>query len=66
MIARTDETPTNENDPVMEAFLDFWAHDMTTHPQKIIALDTDFVAHIRALIDDIEIDLDEPLSEEND
>jgi antitoxin PrlF len=50
----------------MEAFLNFLAHDMTAHAQKITALDTDFVARIRALLGDIEINLDEPLSEENE
>jgi antitoxin PrlF len=66
MISRTDEIPTNANDPVMEAFLNFLACDMTAHPQKIAALDTDFVTRLRALIGEIEIDLEEPLSKEND
>jgi antitoxin PrlF len=65
-IARADELSTGEDDPVVEAFLDFLARDMTTHPQKITALDADFVARIRALTGDVAIDLDEPLSEDDD
>jgi hypothetical protein len=34
MIACTDETPNNENAPVVDAFLDFLAHDMTPHPPE--------------------------------
>jgi antitoxin PrlF len=50
----------------MEAFLDFLERDITTHPKKVIALDTDFAARIQALLGDIEIDLDELLNEDDD
>jgi antitoxin PrlF len=56
----------NEEALAIEAFLNFLARDMTAHPQKIAALDTDLVARIRGLIGGIEIDLDEPLSEDDD
>jgi antitoxin PrlF len=57
---------TSEDNPAMEAFLDFLERDITTHPKKAIALDTNFAARIQALIADIEIDLDELLNENDD
>lgn len=55
-----------KDDLVITSFLNFLAHAITAYPQKIIALDTDFVARIRVLIGGLEIDLDTLLSEDDD
>lgn len=47
-------------------FLDFLDRDIAAHPERLQALDPQFVEYIRALVGDIEIDLDAPLPEEDE
>ncbi|NES22310.1 MAG: type II toxin-antitoxin system PrlF family antitoxin [Symploca sp. SIO3E6] len=55
-----------EDDPVMEKFLNFLARDMTENPQNIQAINPVLVERIQSLVADVEIDLDAPLSEEDE
>jgi len=53
-------------DPVLRHFLDFLARDMTTHPERLRQLDRDLVARIEALVGDVEVDLDAPLTADDE
>ena len=53
-------------DPVLGQFLDFLARDMASNPQRIQALDTGLVQRIQSLTADVEMDIDAPLSAEDE
>lgn len=55
-----------EDDPVLGGFLHFLARDIADHPERLRAVDTDWVARIHALVGEVEVDLDAPLSPEDD
>lgn len=50
-----------DSDPVLASFLGFLARDMASHPEQIQMLDAGLVSRIRALVSDVEVDLDAPL-----
>ncbi len=60
--AETSEAP----DPVLGQFLNFLADDMASHPERLQAVDATWVAKIRSLVGDLEVDLDAPLSPEDE
>jgi antitoxin PrlF len=47
---------------MLGAFLDFLARDMAAHPDRLRALDAGLVERSEALVKDVEIDIDAPLS----
>lgn len=51
-----------EDDPILGEFLAFLARDISTNPQHLKALDQEFVQRVQRLVADVEIDLDAPLS----
>lgn len=53
-------------DPVLGRFLDFLARDMAAHPERLRALDVDLVARVRALVGDVQVDLETPLSPDDE
>lgn len=54
---------TNEQeDPAIGQFLDFLAHDIATHPERIQAFDATLINRLKDLIVEVEVDLDAPLS----
>lgn len=54
---------TNEQeDPVIGQFLDFLAHDIATHPERIQAFDASLINRLNELIVEVDVDLDAPLS----
>ena len=56
-----------ESDPVMNDFLTFIANDMLVNPQNITPIHQDLFIRVQSLVSHIDIDLDEPLSaEENE
>ena len=55
-----------EDDPALSSFLDFLARDMAEHPQRLQAVDADFARRIQALVGGIEVDLDAPLSADDE
>ena len=57
---------TTDSDPVLGEFLSFLANDMQQHPEKIQSLTASMRNSVEALVDGIDIDLDAPLSEEDD
>jgi antitoxin PrlF len=62
VIKRADPLP--EEDPVVVNFLSFLQKDMMAHPERIATLDADLMERARALVSDVEIDLDSPLGDE--
>jgi len=50
-----------ETDPVVDAFLDFLARDMASHPERLTGLNADLVARIERLTEGVVVDLDEPI-----
>ncbi len=58
--------PTEESDPVLESFLGFLARDIASHPERLQAIDAGFVQCLQSLTGGIEVDLDAPLSAEDE
>jgi len=55
-----------DEDPVMGHFLNFLAHDMATHPRRLASIDSKLAHRIQTLVGDTEMDLDAPLSAEDE
>lgn len=58
LLTRADEV----EDPVLGHFLKFLAADITLHPERLASIDVALLQHVRSLVGDVEIDLDQPLS----
>jgi len=56
----------DEDDPVLGRFLGFLARDLTAHPERLQAMNAGLAMHIRALVGDIEVDLNAPLSADDE
>jgi antitoxin PrlF len=50
------------DDPALAPFLNLLARDLVDHPERLEAVDAGFAQRIRALVGDVEVDLDAPLS----
>jgi antitoxin PrlF len=57
---------TKEEDPALTDFLSFLANDIHKNPGHIRALSPALVDRARALVSKVEIDLDAPLSDEDE
>ncbi len=60
----TETAAEPEDDPVLGAYLAFLERDMTAHPERIRPLSADLLARARALVGDVEVDLDEDLGDD--
>ena len=57
----------NENDdPVLGQFLGFLAHDIATHPGHLQLVSSDFVQRVQSLVGEVDVDLNAPLSEDEE
>jgi antitoxin PrlF len=65
-VVLTKATRAEGGDPVVGAFLSFLAQDMENHPEQIRSLNADLVTRIRNLTADVEVDLDQPLSADDE
>ena len=54
------------DDPVVTRFLDFLAQDMMAHPERLQGLDASLVERVKGLVEGIELDLDAPLSADDE
>jgi antitoxin PrlF len=54
------------DDPVLGSFLGFLARDIASHPERLQAVDASFVQRLQSLTGGIDIDLDAPLSAEDE
>lgn len=57
-------TVFGRQDPVLGTFLDFLAQ--AAHPDRLRALDAGLVERIEALVNDVGIDIDAPLSPDDE
>lgn len=55
-----------EADPVLDAFLDFLAIDMASHPERIRPLDGQLVKRLRSLVGKTKVDLNAALSADDE
>ncbi|MBW4532943.1 MAG: type II toxin-antitoxin system PrlF family antitoxin [Pleurocapsa minor HA4230-MV1] len=55
-----------EEDPVLSKFLDFLAQDMEKNSQQIQPITTQTLERVQSLVADLDIDLDAPLSDEDE
>ena len=53
-------------DPAINAFLDFLQSDMTTNPHRIRAVDNALHERVAPLVNGLDIDLDAPLSPDDE
>jgi antitoxin PrlF len=65
-VVLTRVEPAGEADPVLGAFLEFLARDMAANPSRLAALDEGLVKRVQGLVGGIEIDLDAPLSADDE
>lgn len=56
----------SEDDPALGAFLTFLARDIAANPQHLKAVDKDFVQRLQTLVANVQIDLDAPLSADDE
>ena len=59
-------TAAEESDPVLGEFLGFLARDIADHPERVEVMDSSLVQRIRSLVADVELDLDAPLSADDE
>lgn len=55
-----------EADPALGAFLRFLARDITEHPEHLQAMDAGLMQRIQSLVGGVEVDLDAPLSADDE
>ena len=59
-------TSGEAEDPVMVAFLDFLAQDMTAHPNRLTVVSADLAEQVQSLVSGVEVDWDAPLSADDE
>lgn len=64
VLARVEASEAD--DPVLGQFLDFLARSIASHPERLQAVDASLVQRIHSLIGGIEVDLDAPLSADDE
>ena len=57
-------TRAGDDDPALEPFLAFLARDIERHPERLEPVDSEFVARLRTLVQNVDIDFDAPLDDE--
>ncbi len=54
------------DDPVLGLFLGFLARNIASHPERLQTIDASFVQRLQSLTNGIEVDLDAPLSADDE
>jgi len=54
------------DDPALAPFLRFLARDLAGHPERLQTMDAGLAQRIQALVEAVEVDLDAPLSAEDE
>ena len=57
---------TLEEDPILGKFLDLLAEDIEQNPQHIQPIKSATLERVQSLVEEVEIDLDAPLSDEDE
>lgn len=63
VISRADKT---EGDPILGKFLNFIARDIEKNPQHLQVISSDLVSRVQSLVAEVDLDLDAPLSDEDE
>jgi antitoxin PrlF len=58
----TRAEPAVRDDPALGQFLSFLARDIAAHPERVQALDTELVAYIQTMTQNVQVDLNAPLA----
>ncbi|MDJ0687172.1 MAG: type II toxin-antitoxin system PrlF family antitoxin [Xenococcaceae cyanobacterium MO_188.B32] len=61
-----DRSEESEDDPILSKFLSFLAQDMEKNPQYLQPISRETLQRVRSLVGDVDIDLDAPLSDEDE
>lgn len=64
VLSRADSA--EDADPVLGQFLGFLAQDMAAHPERLQTMDARLAQQIQVLTEGIEVDLDAPLSADDE
>ncbi|TCT19545.1 type II toxin-antitoxin system PrlF family antitoxin [Thiobaca trueperi] len=62
----TRAAQAEDHDPVLSQFLRFLADDMASHPERIQMFDPHLLQRIQSLTDGVDVDLDRPLSADDE
>ena len=65
-VVLTRAAPGETNDPALAPFLGFLARDLVEHPERLQAVDAGLAQRIQALVDAVEVDLEAPLSADDE
>lgn len=65
-VVMTRATEPEDDDPVLGQFLGFLARDIANHPERLQAVDAGLLARIQSLVGHAEVDLDAPLSADDE
>lgn len=63
MIYRADQS---QSDPILGQFLNLLARDIKKNPQQLQAINSDLVNRVQSLVSEVDIDLNAPLSDEDE
>lgn len=65
-VVLTRSTGDAAEDPVLDQFLTFLTKDMREHPERLQAVGCELVERLQSLVGDVDVDLDAPLSEDDE
>lgn len=65
-VVLTRAEPSEGDDPVLGQFLGFLARDIASHPERLQAVDVGLVQRLQSLVGGVEVDLDAPLSADDE
>ena len=65
-VVLTRASAVEGDDPALSPFLGFLARDIAAHPEHVLAVDPGLVGRIQALVGAVEVDLDAPLSADDE
>jgi len=65
-VVLTRAVPAEPDDPLLGQFLDFLVLDMARHPERLQPVSPDLMQRIQSLAAGVEVDLDAPLSADDE
>ncbi|MEZ5435665.1 MAG: type II toxin-antitoxin system PrlF family antitoxin [Pseudomonadales bacterium] len=65
-VVLTRASTTDNNDPALNSFLALLSRDIAQHPERLQTLSAPLVQHLQSLTNGIEIDINAPLSADDE
>jgi len=65
-VVLTRASANDNDDPVLKEFLSFLATDIAKNPDRVQSIDRKLLERLQSLVGDVEVDLDAPLSAEDE